>query len=228
MAKIKFGSIITDSRGHVGGHTLKWSRNGNIAQTKQSPTSRLTTKNSTAHSAFGTLSKRWWSTLTPTQRDNWRILASANPRPNIWGDEYPLTGLALFIAINRTLQTAGYTPLDTAPANQTVTGVATLTLTATGPGTVSLAFTPTPAPTDHNLYIFARGNYSPGILNSDGRDQFLLASAESITSPLSLSSAWLSAFGAVHTGRQQLVRAMFINNVNGARSTSVLSTVIAT
>lgn len=228
MAKIKFGSIITDSRGHVGGHTLKWTRNGNVAQTKQSPTRHLTTKNSAAHSAFGTLSKRWWSTLTPTQRDAWRALASANPRPNVWGDEFPLTGLALFIALNRTLQTAGYTALDTAPSDQTVTGLATLTLTATAPGTVSLAFTPTPAPTDHNLYIFARANFSPGIFNSDGRDVFLLASAESVTSPLSLSSAWLAAFGNLHTGRQQLVRAAFINNINGARSPTLLARALAT
>lgn len=228
MAKIKFGAVITDSRGHIGGITYKWSRFGSIAQRTVTPTRRTSNRVTTARSRFEHFTRRWWSDLTPTERTDWRALAAANPRPNVWGTDFPLTGQNLFVGVNTMLLQAGYASLDTAPSDQTVTPMSTLSMTAAAPDALVLTFTPTPLPTDHVLYIFARANFSPGILADHSRELFLLASAEGETSTLDVGPEFAALFGDIVTGRQQFVSVALLNSVNGAISTPITATAIAT
>lgn len=174
-----------------------------------------------------TLSKRWWTTLTPTQRSDWRDLAAANPRPNTWGTEFPLTGLALFIGVNRLLLQAGESATDDAPTDQTVTALSTATLTVTAPGTASLSFTPTPCPTDHVLYLSALGGISPGITNYGNKFRFLQVSAPSQTSPLTISSALSALCNGLTSARQYAVKAQFLNTSNGSISAPIIAAAIA-
>lgn len=228
MAKIKYGSIITDTRGTIGGHTLTWTRYGPQIITKPQTAKLKTQKQSQVRENFLGLSKRWWAVLSPSQRDDWRALAAANPRPNTWGDLFPLTGLALYIAINQLLHQAGEPTTDDAPTDQAVTPVATATITATAPNTFSLAFTPSPVPADHVLYVATTGPISPGITNTSKAKKFLAVSAFAATTPLDLSSELLSLFGDVITGRQYAVAAKFLNTTNGALSAGLETSAIAT
>lgn len=228
MAKVKFGSVITDSRGTIGGHTFQWTRYGNQIITKPQTAKLQTQRQTIVRNNFGFLTKHWWSALTPTQRTDWRALAAANPRPNTWGDDFPLTGLALFISLNRRLMQAGFATIDDAPADQTVTPPATATLTVTAPSTISLAFTTSPVATDHVAYLHMSGPLSPGIANFDRSTSFLLASGASQTSPWSVSSAFLSRHGDAIAGRQYAAELRFLNTVNGALSGQITTATIAT
>lgn len=228
MAKIKFGSVITDSRGHIGGITYAWTRFGNVARRLVTPLRRQTPATQESRSRFLTLSKRWWSTLTPTERDDWRALAAANPRPNLWGDEYPLTGHQLYIGINSLLDQAGYPAVDTAPSDQVVTGLSTLTITAAAPDDLEVTFTPTPLPADHLLYIFGRANYSPGIGITPTNLKFIEATAEEETSPLDLGAEFTDELGPIVTGRQQMILGQLLNVTNGAISVPIPAAAIAT
>lgn len=228
MAKIKFGSVITDSRGHIGGITYAWTRFGNIARRLVTPTRRQTPATQESRSRFMTLSKRWWSTLTPTDRDDWRALAVANPRPNLWGDEYPLTGHQLYIGINSLLDQAGYPIVDAAPPDQTVSGLATISITAAAPNDLEITFTPTPLPADHLLYIFGHANYSPGIGITPSGLKFVEATAEEEASPLQIGTEFTDELGLIITGRQQMILAQLLNVTNGAVSVPIPAAVIAT
>lgn len=228
MAKIKYGSIITDTRGTIGGHTLTWTRYGPQIITKPQTAKLRTPRQTQIRESFLGLSKRWWTILSASQRDDWRALAAANPRPNTWGDPFPLTGLALYIGINQLLHQAGEATTDDAPTDQAVTPVATATITATAPNTFSLAFTPSPVPADHVLYLATTGPISPGITNTTTAKKFLAVSAFAATTPLDLSSELLSLFGDVITGRQYAVAAKFLNTTNGALSAGLETSAIAT
>jgi hypothetical protein len=228
MAKIKFGAVITDSRGHIGGITYAWTRFGNVARRLVTPTRRQTPASQESRSRFMTLSKRWWSTLSPTERDDWRALAAANPRPNLWGDEYPLTGHQLFIGINSLLDQAGYPIVDTAPADQVVTGLSSLTITAAAPDELELTFTPSPLPADHLLYIFGRANYSPGIGFVPSSLKFVEATAEEEVSPLEIGTEFSDELGPIVTGRQQMILGQLLNVTNGAVSVAIPAAAIAT
>ncbi len=227
MAKIKFGSVITDSRGHIAGTTFKWTRNGNVSQRLVRPTLHLSPAAQRTKASFESYTRRWWSTLTPTQRTDWRALAAANPRPNTWGDEFPLTGHALFIAVNTVLVKANFAGIDDAPADQTVTAMTTATITATAPDELILTWTPSPLPANHGLYIFGRANFSPGILNSSRRSAFLLATDDSETSTLDVGPQFAAAFGPIITTRQQLLEVALLNSTNGALSTPITALAIA-
>jgi len=228
VAKVKFGSVITDSRGTIGGHTFMWTRYGNQVITKPQTAKTNTQRQSVVRNNFGALTKQWWSVLSPSQRDDWRALAAANPRPNVWGTEFPLTGLALYIGLNRLLMQAGIAATLDAPADQFVTPPDTATLTISAPSTVSLAFTPTPVPTDHVAYLFFSGPLSPGIANFDGRTNFLLASGSGQTSPWNVASAFSARHGDAIETRQYAAQLAFLNTTNAALSARLTSATICT
>jgi len=227
MAKVKLGAIIADTRGSIGGHTLKWSRAGHVLTMKPAPPKRLTPKHTTITANFATFSKRWWSSLSVSQRDDWRDLATANPRPDLWGDEYPLTGHALFISLNLRLRQATLTTTDDAPTDQAVTSLSTATLTLTAPSTASLAFTPTTTPTDHLVYLSAAGPFSPGRANFDHLLHFLGPSANPQTSPWNIAALLTAALGSIVAGRQYVVAAALLNSDNAALSPPIVATAIA-
>jgi hypothetical protein len=224
MAKIKFGSIITDSRGKIAGHALKWSRFGHVLTTKPTPKKTLTPRNSIAHNRLTEFSRSWWNELTLAQRTAWRELAAANPYSNVWGDEYPLTGLAFYIKVNSRMRAAGEDPFLDAPDDQIVTALSTFSIAASAPTTLALTFTPTPTPTAHRLYLFATPALSPGVANFDGRDFFLAAAPLSQTSPYAAGALYAARFGDLPPGKQIAVRAALLNTDNGALSSFALAT----
>jgi hypothetical protein len=228
MAIAKFGAIITDSRGSVGGTTVKWSRYGHVLLAKPIPTFHRSETQAVQRSLFTNFSKQWWSVLTSSQRDDWRALAAANPRPNRWGTDFPLTGLALFIAINSALVKAGNSSTLDAPADQTVTTLSTLSFSLSSPSTASVSFTPSPAPTDHQLVIEASTKTSPGLENYSKTFRFIFATAAAATSPVNVATPLLALLHSISTDRQYAVQAHFLNNSNGALSPPLVATAIAT
>lgn len=227
MASIKFGAVITDSRGSIGGHTFRGTKYGPVMQHHTYPAKGANQKRSRINANFAALTKRWWGVLDSSQRDDWRALGAANPTTNRWGDEYALTGLSYFVKLNQRLFAAGLTQTDDAPADQTVASLLTASLAITAPSTASLTFTTSPVVTDHILYLFGTRGLSPAVENFDGKMFFLLASAASATSPLSLSSAWLSRIGALITGRGYALRAHLLNTTNAALSPYLEATTVA-
>lgn len=226
MARLKFGSIITDTRGSIGGQTIKWTRAGMVIQQKATPTRRLTARASVVRNSFANYTRRWWNELDSTQRDDWRALAAANPRPDIWGEEFPLTGLALYVGVNQLLKQAGLSPTDTAPSDQTVTAPLTSSATVTAPSSASLTFTATPVPTDHRAILYATPPLSPGVENPAGKFQFIAASGAGQTSPWDIGSVLLARLGSFPTDRKVFFSLHFLNSDNGALSSGVSSAAI--
>jgi hypothetical protein len=228
MALIKFGSIITDSRGSIGGSTLKWSTAGSLMTRKGSPRRDATPRQSLTRSRLEMLSRSWWDVLTVSQRDDWRALAAANPLPNRWGDLFPLTGLAFFIRTNQRLLAAQAGVMFDAPADQTVTNLLTASLSVTAPSTASLTFTPSPVPANHVLVLKATEQLSPGRTTAAGRYRYLSAYPTSSASPLDVSSELSSLTGTLHTGLQIFALASFLSVDTGAESTPIaVATIVA-
>lgn len=227
MAKVKFGAIITDSRGSIGGQTLKSTQYGPVLITKPQPIRRQTSHTTNAAATFAEQSRAWWDRLSVTQRNDWRALAAANPYTNSWGDEYTLTGIAYFIKLNCRLAAAHLTTTDDAPTDQTVTSVSTLTLTATAPDSLIINFTPSPVPADHILYCFATAAKSPGATNFEGHFFFIGTVETSENSPQDLGAIYLARLPQLYTGRQYAVSIAMLNKTNAALSPPLIATAIA-
>ena len=70
MAKIKFGMMMTDARGKLGGQVFSKNRSGAYVRTKVTPVNPRTAAQPLSRSILGTLSASW-SGLTEVQRRSW-------------------------------------------------------------------------------------------------------------------------------------------------------------
>jgi hypothetical protein len=227
MALVKFGAVIVDSRGSIGGMTIKGTRAGPVMQRKAAPVRTLSQLTSINRARLAELSKDWFNNLDVGQRDDWRALAAANPVPNTWGDEFPLSGIAMFIRVNLTLYSVGEIKIFDAPANQAVTALASVTLSVTAPNLAEITFSATPTPADHILLVNATLKLSPGINNFTDRFFFLDHGAAGETSPFDLATEWQAHVGNFKAGAEYAVQATLINIVNGARAAPLISAVLA-
>lgn len=201
MPKVKYGAVITDSRGSIDGVTFSKNRGGSFTRKRTVPTRKQTSYNSTVRATHATLSKRWSSTLTAAQRTGWGTLANANPVTDVFGNTRYLSGYQFYIRVNQVRLQCGLAYLDTAPADQAGTALGTATMTVTTAPLVRVAFTATPTDADHRLYIFATPPLSPGKANVTGLYKFVSKSGVSQASPYTFTSDYTSRFGNPITGK---------------------------
>jgi len=114
MAKIKFGMIVTDGRGKLGGQVFSKNRAGSYIRTKVTPVNPTTVAQTRARSLFGAISQQW-SGLSSAARLGWNEAVSEWQKTDIFGDLKLPSGKALFQRLNNQAQSAGYPAVTTAP-----------------------------------------------------------------------------------------------------------------
>jgi hypothetical protein len=112
--KIKFGAIVTDGRGKIGGHVASKNRAGAYLRTKVTPSNPNTTAQSTARAIFGSLSQGW-SSLTDIERNAWNGAVSDWAKTDIFGDAKNPSGLNLYVKLNANISSIGGALLTTPP-----------------------------------------------------------------------------------------------------------------
>lgn len=140
MAKIKFGMMMTDARGKLGGQVFSKNKGGAYVRTKVTPANPQTASQSGVRALFGTISSTW-STLTEAQRVAWNAAVESWKSTDIFGDLLAPTGKALFQRLNNQLQDVGGSPITSPPAKvalpdaiitASVYDISSVTLTNTG------------------------------------------------------------------------------------------------
>ena len=109
--KIKFGSIVTDGRGKLGGHVYSKNRGGNYIRTNIIPINPQTPTQMAARGNFGSISSAWKS-LTDLQREQWRSFAVSNKYQDLFGDSKELTGNSAFVRSNMNLTSGNQTQIQ--------------------------------------------------------------------------------------------------------------------
>ena len=99
--KIKWGMMMTDGRGKLGGQVASKNRSGAYVRTKVTPVNPNTTYQSAVRQRLASLSKEWGS-LTEPQRLAWNAAANSGQwnKNDIFGDARRPTGKNLFTGIN--------------------------------------------------------------------------------------------------------------------------------
>lgn len=115
MAKIKFGALMTDARGKLGGHVFSKNRGGAYLRTKVTPSNPQTEDQQANRSLLGYLAQQW-STLTEPQRASWNNAVGDWKSTNIFGDSVNPSGKSLFTSLNKNLLNVGGTLMTDAPA----------------------------------------------------------------------------------------------------------------
>lgn len=158
--KIKWGALVVDGRGKLGGHVAAQNRGGSYLRTKVTPSNPQSTFQTGVRNLFGSISAGW-SDLTASQRAAWNNAVDNWKNTNIFGDLKIPSGKALYQRLNQQAQVVGYSALtlppikeDIPPSNVTAVTIDTTAETITATGLYS--------GTDATIQVFSSGVVSAG------------------------------------------------------------------
>lgn len=113
--KAKFGAIVVDGSGKIGGHVFSKNRGGAYMRTKVTPSNPNTTAQQGARALLGSLSTGW-AGLTEAQRASWNGAVANYASTDIFGDIKNPSGINLYVKLNANLSNSNQTLLTVAPA----------------------------------------------------------------------------------------------------------------
>lgn len=111
MAKIKFGMMMTDASGKLGGQVFAKNRGGNYVRTKVTPSNPQSVAQMAVRGIFASISSRW-SALSEAQRATFNNFVSSYAKTDIFGDLRNPSGKSLFQRLNQNLLISGQAEID--------------------------------------------------------------------------------------------------------------------
>ena len=119
MAKIKFGMMMTDSSGKLGGQVFSKNRGGSYVRTKATPVNRQSSAQMNVRGIFASISSRW-SSLTESARESFNGFVGDYSRTDIFGDLRNPSGKALFQRLNQNALISGQAQIDVCVSPESV------------------------------------------------------------------------------------------------------------
>lgn len=225
--KIKFGSLVVDGRGKIGGHVASKNRGGSYLRTKVTPVNPQTTAQQNVRNSFTDLSQGWRG-LTANQRLEWNNAVSNYTRTNIFGDLRTPSGKDLFQRLNGNLLAAGQATINSPVMPQGSGSFTSFTMVAdTTGGGLDLTFAPT-IPAGMTAIVTATAPVSPGVSFVKNKFRQIDELAAGTTSPQDVAAAYIAKFGALPAiGSKVFVKMDIVNNTSGERSVPIQAESIA-
>lgn len=115
MAKVKFGMMMTDASGKLGGQVFSKNRSGSYVRTKVTPSNPQSVAQQAIRSILSTVSSGW-SDLTQAQRNSFNNAVEDWKKTDIFGDLKKPTGKNLYSALNINLLNTNQATILIAPA----------------------------------------------------------------------------------------------------------------
>lgn len=227
MSKIKWGAIVVDGRGKLGGHVFTKTKSGATMRTKVTPVNPQTSAQAAARSRLGGNSQAWGA-LSELQRESWQNRAKETSKTNIFGDQYFPSGKNLFTSINNNLLLIGATPLVVAPALGQLPFIVSMSLGIVAqPASINLEYEYSGVIDDVFIVYEATNGFSQGKYNFDGSYRSIATklAAEPLNSA-QLVTAYREKFGAIVAGTKISFRCYFVNTLTGQASPRFSTTAI--
>jgi len=215
--KAKFGAIVVDGRGKIGGHVMTKNRQGSAMRTKVTPSNRRSVDQTTARNSFSNFSSLWRG-LTQAQRDAWNSAAGDVNRRNIFGDSYHPTGKNLYALTNINLILAGGTAVTSPPAATLPINLTAFAIGSNTSAAQTLTFTVTPVEANNMILLEATRPLSAGVTSPGKAFRKFTTIAAAATSPANTFAAYQTKFGTPVTGKKIFFRATKISTVSGLRT----------
>ncbi len=218
MAKVKYGEIVVDMRGKLGGHVHSRNRSGNYTRTKVTPNNPQTTFQSTVRNRLGTQSSAW-SGLTAVQRSAWNSAVDDFAKTNVFGDKVRPSGKNLYASLNNNLDSVGVTAISLPPLPAAVEPMSGVAITISLAGTYSVTHAGTTGASD--IQIWATPGLSQGTSNANNKFRLLQAIDGATASPEDIKTAYDLRFGAPTLGTKVFVKLVVINSTTGQAGVAV-------
>lgn len=224
--KAKFGAIVVDGRGKIGGHVASKNKAGAYFRTKVTPSNPRSNAQLAIRSAL-TANAQGWRALTESQRNAWNGAVGDFKKTNIFGDSHNPSGFNLFVRLNTTLANIGEAAITVPPAVASIGYCQGLSVAADASAhTLILTFAEA-IPAGITAVVAATPQLSPGknFVKSDLRIIGFIDAAE--TSPRDASADYTAKFGAVSTvGLKITVQVYFVDIASGLSGLPVQASTI--
>lgn len=219
MSKIKWGALVVDGRGKLGGHVLTKTRSGATIRTKVTPVNPQSAAQAAARSRLGGNSQAW-KTLAEEDRRGWNEAAQQSAKTNVFGDQYFPTGKNLFTGLNSNLMLIGLAPLVSAPELVSVPVIVELTVTITrSPFAVNITGAFEGELPDAAIVVEATTPLSAGVFNPSGKFRFIkFDDASDLGGGIDLAAAYEAKFGTPASGKKIFFRAYAVSKETGEAS----------
>lgn len=208
MAKVKFGALMTDARGKLGGHVFSKNRSGSYLRTKVTPVNPQTAYQSAARALFATISSQW-SGLTQAVRDAFNGAVQDWAQTDIFGDLKNPSGKNLFQRLNNQAQSAGLAPVVTLPSKLEMPD-AVITAVPIGVTAGTLAVTGADTSASTQVVLFATAPQSDGTKFVKNRLRQIYAVSGSTYSATDAFDAYEAKFGTIATGQNIFVGTKYV------------------
>lgn len=215
--KAKFGAIVVDGRGKIGGHVASKNRAGSYFRTKVTPVNPQTDSQVEARNRLAGISSSWRG-LTGAQRAAWNSSVADFAKTDIFGDLRNPTGFNLYQKLNNNLLNIGQSVILVPPAASAVDAFVSFGLTvedATVAELVELTYDPAIA-ADHSVKVFATPPLSAGVsfVKSEYRQIDVMLTADS--SPFDITVEYVAKFGSTGAaGQKVFVKLVQVRNDSG-------------
>ena len=222
--KIKWGALVVDGRGKLGGHVASQNKGGSYLRTKVTPSNPQTEYQSDARQLFGSISQAW-SGLSASAILAWNAAAAEWSRTNVFGDIKIPSGKALFQRLNNQAQSAGYSAVTSVPAKlDMVQGVLNFANMAVGAGEITLNGVYTGA--DARLMVFATPPVSAGTTFVKNKLRFIDSQLGSTYDETAVYSAYANRFGAPSAGDKVYIGVKYVLPNGQASTLQVTQTIV--
>lgn len=212
MALIKWGMMVVDGRGKLGGHVLTKSRNGASVRTKVTPTNPQTSYQQANRAIFGQLSSSWTG-LTEAQRQAWNGAVKEFEKTNIFGDLKAPAGRDLYISLNRNILQAGGTEIAIPPTKEGIKPNAIIDLSFDAVNDEILIELSLAPEANEVAMVYFTAPMSPGRYNFSGAYRsFQFFQTEEISIPF---ATYEGRFGSLQAGKALGLKVVIINKVTG-------------
>lgn len=223
MAKVKFGAMMTDMRGKLGGQVFSRNRGGAYVRTKVTPTNPQTADQVEQRARLAQFSQAWRG-LTEAQRLAWASVVSQWSTTDVFGDIVNPTGATLHTRLNMNIALAGGTAITTPPSPIGIDTPANISIVAdASSSSLSITFDPAAVPAGLAMIVEATPQMSPGIYNANNQFRIISVVEAAEASPYAAGPAYEAKFGDLVTGQKVFVRLKFISLTTGEVSQSLVT-----
>jgi len=214
--KMKFGAIVTDGRGKIGGQVASKNRSGAYLRTKVTPVNRQSASQTAVRNRLAGLSQGWRS-LSDAQRAAWNAAVGDFAKTNIFGDLVNPTGFNLYQRLNNNLIRIGESAITTPPTPAAITDIVigALTMDASD-GSVSLAYT-AGGDAGSEIEVWATPPVSAGVSFVKSEYRLVTQVTANTASPLDMAADYIAKFGAITgaAGMKVFVKTVAISVTTG-------------
>jgi hypothetical protein len=215
--KIKWGSLVADGRGKIGGHVASKNRAGAYLRSKVTPVNPRSGSQIAARQRLATLAIAWRG-ITAAQRIAWNAAVGAFAGTDIFGDLRKPTGFNLYCRLNANLALAGAAAISDPPLPLAVQSLASMTPTQVHAGATSIAYTATPTIALHQLVVRATAPVSPGKSFVKSELRVIGTVAPAAASPYVATAAYAAKFGGPGlAGQKVFFEAFYIHLTTGQK-----------